>query len=88
MADSNTRTMSSLAIKVFEGGSWADKSVSASSIADLRIALNVPTGASINIDGTVYSDATAAVPAGATNADGTTRPLFVAWQSNTKTGGK
>ena len=35
-----------------------------------------------------FNDNTAEMPMNETNEDGTVKPLFVAWQSNNKTGGK
>ena len=83
MTDTNTREL-----QIHEGGNWTTKTIVANTIGELRVALDIPNGVQININDTLYSDNTSAMPANGENEDGSVAPLFVGWQSNNKTGGK
>jgi hypothetical protein len=87
MADTTSSTQTTRELKIHEGGTWTTKTIVASTIGELRVALDIPNGVQININDTLYSDNTSPMPANPTGDDGATQPLFVGWQSNNKTGG-
>ena len=88
MANTTTSPSGERTVSVFSNGDWTTKTIVANTIGELRVALDIPNGVQININDTLYSDNTSAMPANPTGDDGTTQPLFVGWQSNNKTGGK
>ena len=85
MADATTTNQRTL--KIHDGSSWTTKTIVANSIGELRVELEIPNDTTININDTLYTDNTAVMPENETNEDGSLKPLFVAWQSNNKTGG-
>ena len=81
-------TVTNKQLKIFSNGSWTTKTIVANTIGELRVELEIPNDTTINISDTLFNDNTAAMPENETNDDGSIKPLFVAWQSNNKTGGK
>ena len=75
-------------LKVHDGSAWTTKTIVANTIGELRVELEIPNDTTVNINDTLYTDNTAAMPENTVNDDGSVQPLFVAWQSNNKTGGK
>ena len=75
-------------LKIFSNGAWTTKTIVANTIGELRVELEIPNDTTINISDSLFNDNTAAMPDNETNEDGSVKPLFVAWQSNNKTGGK
>ena len=90
MAASNTTTTTpsgQRVVSVHTNGEWVTKTTTANSLGELRIALDIPATATVNIQDSLFTDNSSAMPENETNDDGTTRPLCIAWQANNKTGG-
>ena len=88
MASPSNNTTTQRQLKIFSNGGWTTKTIVATTIGELRVELEIPNDTTINISDTLFNDNTAAMPENETNDDGSVKPLFVAWQSNNKTGGK
>ena len=74
-------------VSVSSTDGWTTKQVVANTIGELRIVLEIPNEATVNVQDTLYTDNSSAMPANETNEDGTVRPLCVGWVANNKTGG-
>ena len=85
-AETATETVKHL--QLFQGGEWVSRTVTANSIGELRVALDIPDAVQIKIGETLYTNNNDDMPTNTTNEDGSVRPLFVGWQANNKTGGK
>lgn len=81
-APSGERTVS-----VSSTDGWTTKTVVANTIGELRIALEIPNEATVNVQDTLFTDNSSAMPQNETNDDGSVRALCVGWVANNKTGG-
>ena len=87
MANTTTSPSGERTVSVFSNGDWTTKTIVANTIGELRVVLEIPNEATVNVQDTLFTDNSAEMPTNTQNDDGTTRPLCVAWQSNNKTGG-
>jgi len=63
-------------IKVLQGSSFVETQVNSNNVGDLRAEKDIPTGASVSVNGT-----------DATNSTSLDDNAIVAWVNNNKTGG-
>ena len=87
MANATSAPSGERVVSVSENGSWTTKTIVANTIGELRIALDIPNEATVNVQDQLYTDNSSAMPTNELNDDGTTRPLCIGWVANNKTGG-
>tara|TARA_R100000278_G_scaffold42072_1_gene37107 strand:+ start:5557 stop:5826 length:270 start_codon:yes stop_codon:yes gene_type:complete len=87
MANATSAPSGERVVSVSENGSWSTKTIVANTIGELRIALDIPNEATVNVQDQLYTDNSSAMPTNELNDDGTTRPLCIGWVANNKTGG-
>ena len=87
MANTTTSPSGERTVSVFSNGDWTTKTIVANTIGELRVILEIPNEATVNVQDTLYTDNTSAMPQNETNEDGSTRPLCIGWVANNKTGG-
>jgi hypothetical protein len=87
MATQTTTPSGERVVSVFNNGEWVTKTITANSLGELRVALEIPAEATVNIQDSLYTDNSSTMPVNEVNDDGTKRPLCIAWQANNKTGG-
>jgi len=87
MANATSAPSGERTVSVSENGSWSTKTIVANTIGELRIALDIPNEATVNVQDQLYTDNSSAMPVNELNDDGTTRPLCIGWVANNKTGG-
>jgi len=87
MANATSAPSGERVVSISENGSWTTKTIVANTIGELRIALDIPNEATVNVQDQLYTDNSSAMPTNELNDDGTTRPLCIGWVANNKTGG-
>ena len=87
MANATSAPSGERVVSISENGSWSTKTIVANTIGELRIALDIPNEATVNVQDQLYTDNSSAMPVNELNDDGTTRPLCIGWVANNKTGG-
>lgn len=87
MANTTTSPSGERTVSVSSTDGWTTKQVVANTIGELRIALEIPNEATVNVQDTLYTDNSSAMPVNEVNEDGTVRPLCIGWVANNKTGG-
>ena len=87
MANATSAPSGERVVSISENGSWTTKTIVANTIGELRIALDIPNEATVNVQDQLYTDNSSAMPVNELNDDGTTRPLCIGWVANNKTGG-
>jgi|TARA_R100001082_G_C4363726_1_gene160726 hypothetical protein len=81
---------SSKKIMYNDNGAWEEKITEAKTVGELKVELNIPDNTIIQITSGVGDDATDVALSNNTDLlpDGGDNPMYVAWQTNNKTGGK
>ena len=87
MANTTTSPSGERVVSISSTDGWTTKTITANTIGELRIALDIPNEATVNVQDTLYTDNTSPMPQNETNEDGSTRPLCIGWVANNKTGG-
>ena len=89
MANSTSSTTNSKKIMYNDNGSWEELITDATTVGDLKIKLNIPDNTIVQITSGVGDDATDVALSSNTDLlpDGGDNPMYVAWQTNNKTGG-